>query len=148
MIRALYSEAGSAAAEFALALPVVILIAVGIFDYADAVNINTKLYSAARAGIQYGVYHPSDTAGIRAAATAATNDSSMTVGTPSAVCKCISTSTGAIGSAVSCTSACAAGSTLGHFLTLSTSQSYTPLISYEGLGAELTMSGSAQMQVQ
>jgi Flp pilus assembly protein TadG len=148
MIRTLYSEAGSAAAEFALALPVVILIIIGILDYADAVNINTKLYSAARAGVQYAIYHPGDTAGIRTAAIAATSDSSMTVGTASTVCKCISTSTGAIGSAVTCTSACAVGSMLGHFLTLSTSQTYTPLLSYEGIGAELTMNGSAQMQVQ
>lgn len=148
MIRALRNEEGTAAAEFALVLPVLILIVVGISDYASAVNINTKLYSAARAGVQYGTYHPGDTAGIKAAAVAATNDSSMTVGTASTVCKCISTATGAIGSAVSCTSACTAGSTLGHFLTISTSQTFTPLFSYKGLGAALTMNGSAQMQVQ
>jgi Flp pilus assembly protein TadG len=148
MIKGLCSEAGTAAAEFALALPAVILIVIGILDYAGAVTIKTQLQSAARAGAQYAIYHPGNAAGIQAAATGATNNTSMTVGTPSTVCKCISTATGAIGSSVSCISACAAGSTLGHFVTLSTSQTYTPLFSYEGIGASLTMAGSAQMQVR
>ena len=148
MIKGLCSEAGTAAAEFALALPVLILIMVGILDYANAVKIKTQLYSAARAGVQYAIYHPGNAAGIQAAATAATSNASMTVATPSTVCKCISTATGAIGGSVSCLSACAAGSTLGHFVTLSTSQTYTPLFSYRGLGAALTMGGSAQMQVR
>ena len=73
------SDYGAAFVEFALIMPVLILFALGAIDYGGAANLSTKLSSAARAGTQYGLYHPSDTCGILNAVTAATTNSTMTV---------------------------------------------------------------------
>ena len=75
------SDEGGALIEFALVLPILVLLSLGVADYGAAANLATKLNNAARAGAQYGLSHPADTCGIAAAVTGATNDSTtgMTV---------------------------------------------------------------------
>lgn len=75
------SDKGGALIEFAIVLPILVVLSLGTADYGGAVNLATKLNNAARAGAQYGLAHPADTCGIVAAVTGATNDSTtgMTV---------------------------------------------------------------------
>lgn len=160
LIRNFNCNSGSAAVEFAVTLPILVLIMVGIFDYGAAVNKSTKLNNGARAAAQYALYYPKDTAGTSSgaalAAQNATNDTSMTVSSVTTVCNCIDSSTGVIsGTSTSCTGTCAAGSTLGHFLTVTTQESFTPTINVSRLPvigstgiASMTLTGRAQIQVQ
>jgi Flp pilus assembly protein TadG len=160
MSRKLFHESGSAAVEFAISLPILLLIVIGIFDYGQAVNLATKLQNGARAAAQYALYYPGDAAGTTSnaakAAQNATNDTSMTVSAVSTTCYCIDSSTGVISTtATSCTGTCAAGSTLGHFLTVTTQETFTPTINISRLPvvgstgiASMTLNGSAQIQVQ
>lgn len=62
---------GSAALEFALLAPVFALVAVGAYDFGNALQTTMRLERAARAGAQFALAQPSDVAGIRAAAIAA-----------------------------------------------------------------------------
>jgi Flp pilus assembly protein TadG len=124
-------------------LPVLVLLIVGLFDYGGAVNTSTKLNSAARAGLQYAMKYPADTAGIVYAARNATSDTTMTVGAPSLFCTCGSST----GAAVACGSTCA-GTTLRYYVSLSTTQTYTPVVRFLGIGGPLTMTGAAVIQVQ
>ena len=152
------AEAGTVAAEFAVCLPILVIVITSLIDYANAVNLSTKLFSAARAGAQYAVYHPGDTAGIAATVELATSDPActarittncMTVSGPSFAYYCVNVSTGVIGtSAQSSTAACGAGFILGHFVTLTASQNYSPPLLYSGLGGALTLTGSAVLQVE
>jgi len=65
----------------------------------------------------------------------------MTVSSPSFDYRCVNVATGAIGTVEqSATAACGAGFILGHFVTLTASQS--------GLGGALTMTGTSVLQVQ
>lgn len=153
-------DAGSAAVEFAITVPILVVIVIGIIDYASAVNLSTKLYNGARAAAQYALHYPGDasgtSSGAASAAQNATNDSSMTVTSVTTTCKCVNSSTGAISStASSCTSTCGTGFTLGHFLTVTTQQTFTPTIALANLAvigatgiSSFTLNGSAQIQVR
>jgi Flp pilus assembly protein TadG len=153
-------ESGSVAVEFAISLPILVLVVIGIFDYGQAVNLSTKLQNGARAAAQYALYFPGDASGTTSnaakAAQNATNDTSMTVSSVTTVCNCIDSSTGVISNTTtSCTGTCAAGSTLGHFLTVTTQQTFTPTINVSRLPvigstaiASMTLTGSAKIQVQ
>ena len=66
------SDRGAVLVEFALVLPLLALLFVGMVDYGGAVNIATKLNSAARSGAQYGINHPADTCGVYTAVQNAT----------------------------------------------------------------------------
>ena len=71
------SDQGRVAVEFAIVVPVLVVLTLGAVDYGAAANVATKLDSAARAGAQYGANHPADTCGIAAAVRNATNASGL-----------------------------------------------------------------------
>ena len=145
------SEKGSAAVEFAIGLPVLVMILVGIVDYAQVVGVATELHSAARAGAQYAIKYPNDVNGIQTAATNAVSDPNMNTPTVTQFCTCGS-STAAATAWATCklgTQTCT-GTTLRYYVTVSTSQTFTPSpdFVYHGLGGSVTMAGSATVQVQ
>ena len=59
-------ERGQDVVEFALIIPVLFLILMGIFDMGRATFSYTVLLNAAREGARFGVIHPTDSAGIEA----------------------------------------------------------------------------------
>lgn len=156
-------DKGTAAVEFAVTLPILMLLIIGIFDYADAVNISTKLYSSARAGVQYGLYHPGDLTGVQGVANASTLQTNeggtsygMAAGAATTNYYCYNTSTGVIDftartSTYDCTNQVGASWVLGHFLALNPTTSpstYGTLYSFRGLGGSLSLTGKAIIQVQ
>jgi len=60
---------GQAMVEFALILPLLLLIIVGIFEFGRVMFIYSNLFNAAREGVRYGVTNPRDFAGIETHAT-------------------------------------------------------------------------------
>jgi len=54
--------------EFALILPLFMLLVLGIFDFGRAIYASSALHNAAREGARYGAVHPCDTSGIVAVA--------------------------------------------------------------------------------
>jgi Flp pilus assembly protein TadG len=58
------SPRGQELAEYALALPIFLLLVLGIVDMGRAVYYSSALHNAARDGARYGVVNPTDTAGI------------------------------------------------------------------------------------
>jgi len=56
---------GQGLVEFALILPVLLLVLVGIFEFARILFIYVNVSNAAREGARYGVVHPTDLGGIR-----------------------------------------------------------------------------------
>jgi Flp pilus assembly protein TadG len=55
---------GQSLVEFAIILPLFILIVMMIFDLGRAVYYYSAIYNAAREGARYGVVNPADTAGM------------------------------------------------------------------------------------
>jgi Flp pilus assembly protein TadG len=153
--RSIYDcERASAAVEFAIALPILVMIVVAIVEYAQVVNIGTKLHNAARAGAQYALLYPADSSGIQNAATSSTSDSTMTASV-GRFCSCGSSSTSATGynsSWSTCTGGTltCTGTSLRYYISVSTSQTFTPSpnIIYRGFGGSFAMHGYAVVEVQ
>jgi Flp pilus assembly protein TadG len=57
-------ERAQALVEFALILPVLVLILMGIIDLGRGIYAYSVVASAAREGAHYGILHPGDTTGI------------------------------------------------------------------------------------
>ena len=60
-------QSGQEAVEFAILLPVLILIVFGVLDLGRAFHAAIVITNAARVGARYAMEYPSDTAGIKAA---------------------------------------------------------------------------------
>jgi Flp pilus assembly pilin Flp len=81
---------GTAAVEFALALPLLTLVLLGVLDLGRAAEQTIRLEAAARAGAQYALSFPEDGAGIaqrvRAALPAEWSDIALVA--PAMACEC------------------------------------------------------------
>jgi Flp pilus assembly protein TadG len=64
-IRPSSGQRGQDAVEFALIIPVLFLILMGIFDMGRATYYISALHNAAREGARYGIIFPDDTEGIQ-----------------------------------------------------------------------------------
>ena len=62
-----HHQLGQSLVEFALILPILVLLLVGIFDLGRVVYYYSALQNAAREGARYGIVHPNDSAGVEAA---------------------------------------------------------------------------------
>ncbi len=59
---------GQSLVEFALLLPIMLLLAVMLVDLGRAIYYYSVIFNAAREGARYGIIHPTDGSGIEAAA--------------------------------------------------------------------------------
>jgi Flp pilus assembly protein TadG len=139
---------GQAATEFALVVPVLALLLVGVTDFARAFYFNQEVVAAARAGAQYGsqsVTTASDSTNIKNAAMAnGTNVPGLSVS--SSVCTCQSpTPTGETACA---TGYCNGANSAATYVIVTTSATFTTLVKYPGVPHSTTMTGEAIMQVQ
>jgi Flp pilus assembly protein TadG len=144
-VRANAGACASAAVEFALAAPIVIVIAAGIVDFGLLELDHAALQGAARIGAQYARLHPADAAGIQRAVEASTElNPPLSIAASSALtCEC------ADGTPIDCRRACAAAGLPGPnrvFIAVSASQTFTPLLPWPGIPATLT--ATAELRIQ
>lgn len=66
MMRPKHKERGQELVEYALILPIMMLILMSILDLGRAVYYYSALHNSAREGARYGVINPEDPAGIEA----------------------------------------------------------------------------------
>jgi Flp pilus assembly protein TadG len=147
-------QSGQSVVEFALILPVLLLLSLGVIEVGRFAYISILVANAARAGAAYGAQsltRSADTAGI---STAAKNDflsngqTSLTV-TSAPTCGCDSngTTTSAACTGVSAGS-CPGG---GHWVVLvrvTAGGTYNSLFNYPGIPRNMTLSNTAIMRVQ
>jgi len=101
------NDAGASAVEFALIAPVMLVMLMGLLDYAVAVFHRTELESAARAGAQYALVDGFDATTITTAVEASTNlDTNFLTVTVTESCECPEDSP----PTVSCSDTCGVGS--------------------------------------
>jgi Flp pilus assembly pilin Flp len=95
---------GVAAVEFAVMLPLLVLVLLGVLDLGQASEQTIRLEAAARAGAQYGLYFPEDGAGItqRVRDALPSGWTDITVAPPAMVCECPASGTIACANAASC----------------------------------------------
>lgn len=147
MEKFLKCERGIAAIEFAMILPVLALILVGVIDYGMFINQRMKLQDLARTATQYVVQGGSAanvTADIIQASdfySAASKKGQKIDVVPDVQCEC------AGGTPVSCTGICTGvGNYVRRFYSMTLSSTYKPIFAYPGVSKGVTMSGYARMQ--
>jgi Flp pilus assembly protein TadG len=140
--RVLQQRRGAAAAEFALAVPVLVALAAGLFDWGAAAVKSSALRSSARAGLQYAMAHPSDTAGIQNTVLGSLNTTAdqVTIATSQA-CECD-------GAAAECGSVCPDGSPSEVYVTVTATESLQPVFPGSSMVLPPTLTGSATMRVR
>ena len=77
---------GQAMVEFALVIPVMLLLVFGVVEFGRAYYTYSALTNAARKGARYGSLHPTDTAGIQNRAIQTATGVSLTAGEITVVC--------------------------------------------------------------
>lgn len=147
MLRATHSQRGTALVEFAIVLPVLMLLLLGVVEAGRYAYFSILVGNAARAGVQYGAQNSVtayDTAGMTAAAQADGRNAiaALTV-TPANFCQCWNGSTG---SAVDCSGTCTTGHLL-KYVSVTVSGKIDPLFQYPLLPSSLTVTQTATMEL-
>jgi Flp pilus assembly protein TadG len=134
---------GVGAVEFALILPVLVVLLLAGADLGLAVNEKMRLTSAARAGAQSAYQKSGDTGGVTLAARQAAGSSADGLAVVAqSFCACAS------GAAAACSETCPDGTGTRSYVSVSVSRVWSPVLAYPGLGQGLTLSGSMTVRVR
>ena len=114
-------RAGNMMIEFALALPLLFLLLVGLLDLSRFALQKSAMLQGARAGGQYGLIAYSESANINSTARTATGLSGVTA-TNTVFCECVA------GTTVTCTTICGTGQTLKRYLRVTTTKSFSSVL--------------------
>ena len=128
-----FSEQGAQLLEFALALPILLAMLLGVIDFGRLAYVYIETANAARAGVAYGAQNhvtASDTAGITSAALndVSANVTGMTV-TPTHFCKCANGTTSGGCTISTCTGA---NNPLNEYVQVDTKSNVQRLVPFSG----------------
>ena len=127
LARAAGDEAGVAAVEFAMLVPVLVLMVMATADIGLGIYRKMQVEQAAQAGAEWAIRNGFDADGISNAVTSATNAQVAVSPAPSQFCGC-ATSSGI--SAASCGTPCPSGAQAGTYATVSAQMTYTTTLNY------------------
>lgn len=137
------NDNGSSLVELSLVAPFLILLLLGAVDFGRAYFLGMEVAGAAHAGAEYGAQNPTDTTGIR---TAATNDApdvpNLTIATPTYGCEC---SDGTSYSA-SCSTTPTCSSNVVYRVKVTATATYSPWFPWPGIPSSMTLTNSAIMR--
>jgi len=144
----LADHSGAAAVEFAIMAPVLLLLLLGVIDYAGYISARMELEQALRAGGQYALKDYTDSTTIEAAVSGATDITVTDITVGGLACECPDgTSTYCRGDANYTT--CAGGEAPGGFVTITGSTTYAPIFAgLPGLSASMDIDQALTMRVK
>jgi Flp pilus assembly protein TadG len=139
-------EAGLALVEFALVVPILIMLLIGLIEYGRLAYFTIEVANAAHAGAQYAslsLSNAANTSGIQNAATKDGQNSiaSLTVQSQR-VCSCWSGTSETALTTAQCASSCPAGQRYVSYAQVTVNGSMSPLFNYSYLGLPGTWSVS------
>ena len=116
-------RSGNFVIEFALALPILFLLLVGLLDLGRFSLEKSAMLQGAREGAQYGIIAYTDSSNINTTAQNATGRTDVTA-TNNVFCECSS----APGTSVSCTSTCTGSAVLKRYITVSATAPFSSVL--------------------
>lgn len=138
--RILPNEEGSSLVELALVTPIFALLLFAAIDFARAYYLSTELVGAAHAGAAYGITNHTDTAGMKAAATADAPDvPNLNVTTPAWGCEC----SDGTGSSASCSAKPTCSDNMVYWVTVKASSTYRTIYPWKGIPSTITITQTA-----
>jgi len=139
-------EGGAALAEFAVTLPFLALLLLGVIDLGRAYYLKIEVSDAAYAGALYGSRNTSDTTGMQSAATANAPDvpASMSFSaTATNGCEC-SDGTNPVSPCPTTPPTCSVN--VVTYVQVATSATYKPLFPWPGIPSSITLQGLARLR--
>jgi Flp pilus assembly protein TadG len=136
------SERGASLVEFALMLPLLGLLLLGVIDFGRAYYLSIEINNAAYAGAMYGASNSADTTGMTNAALADAPDVQGMTATPTIGCECSDGS----GVTPNCSSPPSCSVNVVNYVQVKTSTTYNTLIPWPGIPRQLTLTGSAVLR--
>lgn len=138
-------DGGNTAVEFALVLPLLVFMVVGVMDVGNALNTQQQLDAAAAAALSYGQSNTSDTAGMQTRATAylgsKVQEADDLAVAADEECECSD------GAAVLCNATCSGGAAPYRFLRVTAQLTYKPFFAYPGLG-QFSMESTVRRRIE
>jgi Flp pilus assembly protein TadG len=113
---------GNVAIEFALALPILTVLMLGLLDLGRFSMQKSAMLQGAQEGANYGIQYPTDTSGITSTAQTATGLTGVTA-SPSVFCECTA------GTTVTCGTTCSGGGAPKKYVTVTTNKSFSSALS-------------------
>lgn len=117
---------GNIMIEFALVMPILFLLLVGMLDLGRFGLQKSAMLQGAQAGGQYALVAYSETANINSTAQSATGLTGVTA-TNTVFCECVS------GTSVTCSTTCGSGQTLKRYVTVTTTKAFSSVLSVSTL---------------
>ena len=136
---------GVAALEFALVVPFLLLMIVGIVDIGMGIYRKMQVQNAAQAGAQYAISHGYSPSIADVVTNATTFPGIAATPAPGQFCGCPSNSGVAT---ATCGSICVAGSTAGTYVVVSAMGTYNTIMSYPAIPGSFEMTAQATVRVQ
>jgi len=135
------NEDGNAVVEFALIVPVLLIMTLGLVDAGRAIGANVRLGNGVTAGLRYALSDSYAATEIRTAALTASRyaDGEVTLAV-ARFCECPD------GTAIVCTNTCAAGFKR-IFVSVDMTRSQPTVFSYPILGDSITVSRTGSLQI-
>jgi len=131
---------GNVAVEFALVLPLFLLLLMGLVDYGMAAHKKSTMQAAARAGLQALIEDPADTAEAETAAASVLGDADAVIDAQSE-CLCDD------GTEIVCTNVCATGNRR-RVGTVTITLEYSLMVPWPAFDDPLDLTAMAQARVQ
>lgn len=136
-------ERAQSLAEFALLLPVLGLLVLGVIDFGRAYYLSIEVNNAAYAGALYGASNSSDTVGMQAAATADAADVPGGVNPQASFgCECSDGSS----PTPNCTTTPSCSTNVVNYVLVTTSATYNTMFPWPGIPSQLILTGSARLR--
>lgn len=136
-------RSGTAAVEFGLVAPILVLLLVGMCDFGMAIWEQMEVGNAARAGAAYASVHGWNSAAIQKAATSATELASISAAASESL-GCPSSSQGVVPPSGS---TCTGGAQPGTYVVVNANAQYNLIVPYPGF-SNLALSAQATERIQ
>jgi Flp pilus assembly protein TadG len=144
--RFLASRRGTAAIEFGLAVPLLLIVLMGVVELGFAIYEAMQVYDAAEAGALYAAQNGWSSTGISAAVTSATSATGLTASpAPSQFWGCPGES--GIATVASSSVKCANGNSPGLYVQVNASLNHATILPYPGLSLPTTFTAKSVIRI-
>jgi len=143
--RAAAAHRGTAAIEFALAIPILLVLAAGTAEIGFAVYEAMQVYDSVEAGVLYAAKNGFDATGISAAVVNATGMSGITA-TPAPTQFCGCPSAGGVVTAT-CGATCGSGGVAGTYVRISAAYTHETILNYPSFGLPTTLTAQSVVRL-
>ena len=135
-------ERGASLVEFALMLPFLTLLLLGVIDFGRAYYVNVEVSNAAYTGALYGTQNHNDTTGMQNAATGDAPDVAGITATATYGCECSDGSN----AVPSCSTQPTCSVNVVNYVQVTTSATYRTMFPWPGIPSSLALQGSAKLR--